>query len=370
MMRFEQALASLKLHFTALEHLFRARMDSWLSSDRYIMNQVASQMSVLLKIDEQLRSMVQTLRNDSDSAVYWLNVRQSSERSTMRLMGGLLVTNHYLRENVYAYFYRQLFVGATLFTSSRSNYLYQKLDLDTTNVKSKRFPPAFDYQNNARLFIAKDAIMPNDDNDHDYINYLSQSIYRIAQENQCQTMILFNSLVTIEQVYSLLRRTDLFNQRDILAQGINGSREKILKQFATGTNSILLGASSFWEGIDLPNNQLQLLIVTRLPFDAPDEAFTKAEHQLLKRNGKNPFYSSELPKATIRLRQGIGRLLRTPDDYGVAVVLDSRLDHRRYGKTIIKALPDDLKVSAVETNQIAQLVKKFLKQDHQHTNNQ
>ena len=66
MMRFEQALASLKLHFTALEHLFRARMDSWLSSDRYIMNQVASQMSVLLKIDEQLRSMVQTLRNDSD----------------------------------------------------------------------------------------------------------------------------------------------------------------------------------------------------------------------------------------------------------------------------------------------------------------
>lgn len=370
MMRFEQALASLKLHFTALEHLFRARMDSWLSSDRYIMNQVTSQMSVLLKIDEQLRSMVQTLRNDSDSAVYWLNVRQSSERSTMRLMGGLLVTNHYLRENVYAYFYRQLFVGATLFTSSRSNYLYQQLDLDTTNVKSKRFPPAFDYQNNARLFIAKDAIMPNDDNDHDYINYLSQSIYRIAQENQCQTMILFNSLVTIEQVYSLLRRTDLFNQRDILAQGINGSREKILKQFATGTNSILLGASSFWEGIDLPNNQLQLLIVTRLPFDAPDEAFTKAEHQLLKRNGKNPFYSSELPKATIRLRQGIGRLLRTPDDYGVAVVLDSRLDHRRYGKTIIKALPDDLKVSAVETNQIAQLVKKFLKQDHQHTNNQ
>ncbi|MGN1284119.1 MAG: helicase C-terminal domain-containing protein, partial [Candidatus Limosilactobacillus intestinavium] len=80
--------------------------------------------------------------------------------------------------------------------------------------------------------------------------------------------------------------------------------------------------------------------------------------------------SSELPKATIRLRQGIGRLLRTPDDYGVAVVLDSRLDHRRYGKTIIKALPDDLKVSAVETSQIAQLVKKFLKQDHQHTNNQ
>lgn len=368
MMRFEQALASLKLHFTALEHLFDARMGSWLSSDRYVMNQVASQMSVLLKIDEQFRSMVQTLRNDMDSAVYWLNVRQSSERSTMRLMGGLLVTNHYLRENVYAYFYRQLFVGATLFTSSRSNYLYQQLDLDASNVKSKRFPPAFDYQKNARLFIATDAPLPDNDSDGDYINYLSRSIYQIAQENQCQTMILFNSLVTIEQVYSLLRRTDLFNQRDVLAQGINGNREKLLKQFATGTNSILLGASSFWEGIDLPNSQLQLLIVTRLPFDAPNEAFTKAEHQLLKRNGKNPFYSSELPKATVRLRQGIGRLLRNPKDYGVAVVLDSRLDQRRYGKSIIKALPKDLTVKAVPTNQIAALAKKFLKQHQQREN--
>lgn len=368
MMRFEQALASLKLHFTALEHLFGARMESWLSSDRYVMNQVASQMGVLLKIDEQFRAMVQTLRNDADSAVYWLNVRQSSERSTMRLVGGLLVTNHYLRENVYAYFYRQLFVGATLFTSGRSNYLYQQLDLDANNVKSKRFPPAFDYHENARLFVATDAEMPDAQSDGDYINYLSKSIYRIAQENQCQTMILFNSLVTIEQVYSLLRRTDLFNQRDILAQGINGSREKLLKQFATGTNSILMGASSFWEGIDLPNQQLQLLIVTRLPFDAPNEAFTKAEHQLLKRQGKNPFYSSELPKATIRLRQGIGRLLRTPTDYGAAVVLDSRLHQRRYGKSILNALPKALTVESMPTNQIAAKTKKFLKQHWQRTN--
>ena len=368
MMRFEQGLASLKLHFTALEHLFSARIESWLSSDRYVMNQVASQMSVLLKIDEQFRSMNKTLRHDLDSAVYWLNVRQSSERSTMRLIGGLLVTNHYLRENVYAYFYRQLFVGATLFTSGRSNYLYQQLDLDANSVKNKRFPPAFDYQENARLFIATDATMPSTQTDGDYLNYVSQSIYRIAQENQCQTMILFNSLVTIEQVYSLLRRTDLFNQRDILAQGINGSREKLLKQFATGTNSILMGASSFWEGIDLPNNQLQLLIVTRLPFDAPNEAFTKAEHQVLKRQGKNPFYNSALPKATIRLRQGIGRLLRTPEDYGVAVVLDSRLHQRRYGKSILNALPSDLAVEAVPTNEIGPKTKKFLKQHQGRTN--
>lgn len=368
MMRLEQALASLKLHFTALEHLFNARNEAWLSSDRYVMNQVGSQMGVLTHLDEHFRQVVQNLRDEDDAAVYWINVRQSSERSTMRLTGGLLSANHYLRENVYAYFYRQLFVGATLFTSGRSNYLYQQLDLDPKNVKSKRFPSAFNYQDNARLYIATDADMPDYQNDHDYINYLAKSIYRIAQENQCQTMILFNSLVTIEQVYGLLRQTDLFNQRDILAQGINGNREKLLKQFATGTNSILMGANSFWEGIDLPNRQLQLLIVTRLPFDSPDEPFTKAEHRLLKQQGKNSFYGSALPKATIRLRQGIGRLLRTPQDYGVAAVLDSRLAQRRYGQTIINALPKGLTVEKVPTNQIATKTKKFLKQRQQHTN--
>ncbi|WP_295728141.1 helicase C-terminal domain-containing protein [uncultured Limosilactobacillus sp.] len=368
MIRLEQALASLKLHFTALQHLFNARNESWLSSDRYVMNQVGSQMEVLAHLDEHFRLVVQNLRDEDDAAVYWINVRQSSERSTLRLTGGLLAANHYLRENVYAYFYRQLFVGATLFTSQRSNYLYQQLDLDPKNVKSKRFPSAFDYQNNARLYIATDAEMPNQQNTHPYINYLAKSIYRIAQENQCQTMILFNSLVTIEQVYGLLRKTDLFNQRDILAQGINGNREKLLKQFATGTNSILMGANSFWEGIDLPNQQLQLLIVTRLPFDSPDEPFTKAEHQLLKQLGRNPFYGSALPKATIRIRQGIGRLLRTPQDYGVATILDSRLAQRRYGQTIINALPKGLVVEKVPTSQIAAKAKKFLKQRQQHTN--
>lgn len=369
MMRFEQAIASLQLHFTALDHLFNAREDSWLSSDRYVMNQVASQMSVLLKIDEQFRSMVKNLRDDPDSAVYWLNIRQSSERSTMKLVGGLLVTNHYLREHVYAYFYRQLFVGATLFTSQRSTYLYQQLDLDPKNVKSKRFKSAFDYEHNTRLYIASDAISPSNNDDGEYINYLSQSIYRIAKNNQCQTMILFNSLVTIEQVYSLLRKTDLFDQRDILAQGIHGSRNKILKQFATGSDSILLGANSFWEGIDLPKNKLQLLIVTRLPFDAPNEAFTKAEHSLLKHQGKSPFYQAELPKATIRLRQGIGRLLRTPEDYGVGVILDPRIIQKRYGKTILKALPEEMPIEKVLTKEIGPMTKKFLNH-HPHGTNQ
>lgn len=360
-MELESGLASLQLHFTALRHLFANHPGHWLTSDRYLMNQFASQVDLLLSADEQLHSITKTLTHDLGSAVYWLTVRQFNERSTMRLSGGLLVNNHYLRENVYAYFYRQLFVGATLFTSRRSTYLYQQLDLDAQKVKSKCLPVAFDFANNASMLIAKDAPAPDQPG---YLEYLSNAIYELADATQCQTMVLFNSLVTIEQVYSLLHKTPLFNQRDILAQGINGNRDKILKQFATGTNSVLLGASSFWEGIDLPEDQLQLLVVPRIPFDAPNEIYTKAEHQLLRAQGKNPFYQSELPKAIIRLRQGVGRLLRTPNDYGLAVVLDSRLDSRRYGKTIQRALPEEMPIVSLQTNQLPAKAKNFLKKHH------
>lgn len=362
-MELESGLASLQLHFTALQHLFANHPGQWLTRDRYLMNQFASQVDLLLSADDQLHAINTTLAHNPDSTVYWLTVRQFNERSTMRLSGGLLVNNHYLRENVYAYFYRQLFVGATLFTSQRSTYLYQQLDLDPNKVKSKRLPVAFDFAHNASLLIAQDAPEPGQDG---YLEYLSNTIYQLADATQCQTMVLFNSLVTIEQVYSLLHKTPLFDQRDILAQGINGNREKILKQFATGTNSVLLGASSFWEGIDLPEDQLQLLIVTRLPFDAPNEIYTQAEHQLLKSQGRNPFYQSELPKAIIRMRQGVGRLLRTPNDYGLAVVLDSRLSSRRYGKTIQRSLPSQMPINSLLTRQLAANAKKFLKRHHDH----
>ena len=370
MMNLEQSLASVQLHFSALDHLFASRSDSWLTSDRYLMSQFATQLAALNGADEVLHEFVSALDQHDEAAVFWLTVQQSHERSTMKLSGGLLNASHYLSEQVYPFFQPALFVGATLFTSKRSNYLYQQLYLNRDNVKVKHFKSPFNYQQNSRLLIAKDAPMPVDADNGDYIRYLSQTIYRLANETQCQTMVLFNSLVTVEQVYSQLRSTDLFNQRDILAQGIAGNREKLLKQFATGENSVLLGAASFWEGIDLPNSQLQLLIITRLPFDSPQEILNRAQSSLLKSKGINPFYHLELPKATMRMRQGIGRLLRTPDDYGVAVVLDPRLSDRRYGKTILNALPEMMPVAAAATANVIEETKKFLKNHERSTQRQ
>lgn len=357
---FEQELASLQLHFSALSHLFASRSDSWLGRDRYVMNQFASQLRALAAFDDQLHAIKTLVDQQGEGALFWLTVRRGSEKTTLQLTGGLLAANHYLSERVYAHFSRLLFVGATLFSSKRSAYIYDQLDLKKEEVKVKRLPAAYDFAHQAELLVASDAPAPQPKPSGDYLNYLAKTIRELAVATNCQTIVLFNSLQTIAEVYSRLRGTALFDQRDILAQGIDGSREKLLKQFSTGHNTVLLGAASFWEGIDLPNNQLQLLVVTRLPFEAPDQLVTKARYALLKQAGQNPFYHHSLPQATLRLRQGIGRLLRTPDDYGVAVVLDPRLATHRYGKTMENALPPALVKQHLTTPALIEEATAFL----------
>lgn len=360
MMQLEQALANVRLHFSALHHLFVQQADRWLFSDRYLMSQFQSQWQLLVSADHTLRGFTTTLEQRGDAAAFWLTIQQSSERSSMQLSGGLLAVNHYLTENVYPYFAQPLFVGATLFTSSRSNYLYDQLDLDRAHTIQKRFASPFDYEHRSQLLVAQDAPVPGRSDNGDYIHYLARTIYDLTKHNRCQTMILFNSLVTIEQVYSQLRETDLFDQRDILAQGITGRKEKLLKQFASGTSAILLGASSFWEGIDLPKTALEMLIITRLPFDAPNEIMTRAYNGMLRSQGKNPFYHASLPKATMRLQQGIGRLLRTPEDFGCAVILDSRIASRRYGHSMLHNLPKGMPVQTLPTKQVVKNAQDFL----------
>lgn len=364
MMDLEQALGSVQLHFSALQHIFTQQNDRWLLSDRYLMSQFQSQLAKLVDADTTLNRFNETLREHGDEAAFWLTIRQSTEHSSMRLSGGLLAANHFLTESVYPYFAQPLFVGATLFTSTRSQYLYQQLDLERKGTLTKRFASPFNYEQNSKVLVAKDAPLPGNQNNADYINYLAATIYKLTKQSNCQTMILFNSLVMIEQVYSQLRETDLFDQRDILAQGITGNRDKILKQFSTGQNTVLLGATSFWEGVDLPKTALELLVITRLPFDSPDEIMNRAHNGLLRRQGKNPFYQSELPQATMRLRQGIGRLIRTETDTGVAAILDPRLVTRRYGETIMKSLQRDYPVVVLPTDKLVKVTNNFIKKHH------
>ena len=127
---------------------------------------------------------------------------------------------------------------------------------------------------------------------------------------------------------------------NLIVQGAGLSRSRMLEAFREEGESVLFGTDSFWTGVDLPGEALSSVIITRLPFVTPDHPLTEAKLEEIQLSGGDPFQSYSLPEAILKLRQGVGRLIRSSKDHGSIVILDSRILSRSYGKAFLKALPE------------------------------
>lgn len=295
---------------------------------------------------------------DKKSAqVYWLSIQEKQNNAHLRLSYGILEGQNYLETQLYAYFNKVILVGASLLTAKTQEYLLKQLDLPD-NIEIRKYNSPFDYQNQACTLIAGDALDVSDPN---YEVFLAQTLIEIIQAQKRQTLILFNSLETIKHIYTALSQAGLTNEREILAQGITGGVEKIKKHFVLNSqgNSVLLGTGSFWQGIDLPAKQLELLIVTRLPFQAPESLYNKVRYERARKKGANPFSDLALPEAIIKLKQGWGRLIRTPNDKGAFVLLDSRFVTKKYGQEFYQAFPSNLNPQIIKTKDITKKLDTF-----------
>ncbi|GAX05511.1 ATP-dependent helicase [Secundilactobacillus pentosiphilus] len=340
---------------------FYQQSNRWLKSDEELFMRFSHAVNALTDAWNTLTAIRQAPQHEeagTGSYLYWLTV--SNDLSHIMVASNLMTVEGFLTQQVYSHFQAPTFTGATLFSSNRSQYLYDQLDLDRSTVKMRRLKSDFNFEAQAKMYISNDApdIIKEEEN---YNHYVSQTLIKMLSKVNRPTLVLFNSLAAIESVYGSLTEAIHPKERLILAQGISGSKEKLIKRFMDEDNAVLLGAASFWEGIDLPQDKLQVLVIARLPFDSPDQLETKVQYERLKAKGKNPFYNLSLPKATLRLRQGIGRLIRTRQDYGAVIVLDSRLVTRHYGQTILKTLPASLPIMTGTVPQLLSDMTKFFK---------
>jgi Rad3-related DNA helicase len=173
----------------------------------------------------------------------------------------------------------------------------------------------------------------------DYQNAVDDLLRNLALKVGRGTLALFTSYSMLNRSYSALK-TDLSSDGILLlGQGIDGTRGSITDRFKTDQGSMLLGTDSFWEGVDIPGEALEILGIVRLPFAVPSEPLVAAHMEELEKQGKDPFLHYSVPEAILKFRQGFGRLVRNQTDRGVVIVFDSRVLSTRYGRAFLEALP-------------------------------
>ncbi len=215
------------------------------------------------------------------------------------------------------------------------SYFRKRIGAESSNYIKIGSP--FNYKEQMQLFIVKS--MP-DPSDSKYEEALVHWIGRVLKYTEGKAFVLFTSYRLMRSVAEAMDDFFFDNEWRLLMQGDGMAPNKMIEIFRKDIHSVLFGTDSFWAGVDVPGEALSNVIVTRLPFAVPDHPLTASRLEAIELEGGNSFVDYSVPEAVIKLRQGVGRLIRTAKDSGMVVLLDNRVVTKPYGKTFLNAMPD------------------------------
>lgn len=227
-----------------------------------------------------------------------------------------------------------VYTSATLAVGDSFEHFATRIGAE--NARTLLIPSPFDYERNARLYLPRGMPEPAD---RAYTAAVIDAALPLVRAAGGRAFVLFTSHRALTEGAVLLRqRMDARDTFPVLVQG-DAPRDALLRRFRELGNAVLLGTGSFWEGVDVRGPALSLVVIDRLPFASPDDPMLKARLEGLKREGRNGFFEYQVPQAVLALKQGVGRLIRDPDDFGVVMIADPRVRTKGYGRAFVASLP-------------------------------
>lgn len=338
-------LEGLQLLFDELTRLVRGLRER-IALDRHWVEAMEQQLVELHGIEARLLHTSASLRiafspgNDAFPLVRWLERRGSGGREpqvTARAAPVELAGP--LRESLFEHVDTAVLTSATLSTRDGFQFIRRRIGLTGgLRVSEASYASPFDFSQQTVIAIPTDFPSAGGADPSRFDAAIAAAAEDHARLCDGGLFVLFTSYRSLRHVAAELRRRGADGRWPLFVQG-EAPRARLLHQFISSGSAILLGVTSFWEGVDVPGEPLRGLIIPKLPFKVPTEPLTAARIEAIENQGGNSFVEYMLPHAALRLKQGFGRLVRSRADRGAVVILDRRVLERGYGRYLLEALP-------------------------------
>ncbi|MCF7810866.1 hypothetical protein K9N50_07745 [bacterium] len=297
---------------------------------------------IVTQLVEILDSLQLSLEADDKNRVYWVELPPELDRP-VHIRSAPLEVASLLNDILWKRLNSGVLTSATLATNEGTagfDHIAGRLGLnliDKEKLVTARFGSPFNYENNC--LVCSTSFMPSPaDNYLEHCLEVGDICAELVIKHSRNMLMLFTSYNAMRQVEKRLNEKAGRSGLKIMTQQRRGSPERLVNTFRKSKGAILLGTDSLWEGIDVPGEGLQMVVIPRLPFAVPSDPIISARIDHLRSSGENPFFGFQMPSAILRLRQGTGRLIRTMTDKGVIILMDPRVTTKGYGKDFRGAL--------------------------------
>lgn len=283
---------------------------------------------VLEDLQAVRRHLLNAFGRESDDEVVW--IQRSAQLSHLSLNGAPLSVSTLLRQSVFAGMRSVALTSATLTVDGSFGYIQEILGLEEAIAMPLGSP--FDHRKTTLICAPNDIPDPRNDR---YQATLNETLMETLTATRGRALVLFTSYRSLRETRAAIKGPLERQGIVVLGQGEDGSMRQLVERLRSSPGTVLLGTSSFWEGIDVAGEALSMVVITKLPFPVPSDPVFEARSELYT----DAFLDLSVPQAVLKFKQGFGRLIRRSSDRGVCVILDQRVVTKRYGQSFVQSLP-------------------------------